>query len=200
MSSTTACSAALRWGVGGALLAATALTFASAVAVASPWEYPGPAGSWAWLLIESADVVGELGILAALVAVHRSQREGVGPVGRAGFWLSAVGAVLFAASTLMWLLPPADGVVLDILFNGALLSWLVGLPLLGAGTVQAGVLPRWCGWLLSAYAPFFLVAFLLLDVSSWARAPIGLPWLAVAYALGTHGRIRPVPGTVQVGA
>ncbi len=195
----TARPVALRWGVHGALVGAAALTFAGAIAVMSPWAYPGPEGSWAWTLIESADVVGELGILAALVAVHVSQRERSSRVGTAGFWLSAVGTVLFVVSTLLWLLPPADGVVLDVLFIGALVGWLLGLPLLGAGTLRAAVLPGWCGWVLLAYAPVFLLAFVLVEVSSWARAPIGLPWLAVAYALSSVGPPARAAGTGQVG-
>lgn len=200
MSTTATRSPVTSAGIRGAVLAAVALTAAGVAAVLSPWPYPGPEGSWAWVTIESADVVGEVGIVVALGAVHALQRTRSGSLGRIGFWLSASGAALFAVSTAMWLMPLTDGILLDVLFNGALLGWLLGLPLLGAGTLRAGVLPRWCGWLIVAYGPLFLTAFLLVDTSSWARLAIGLPWLGVARALAITGSSRPVVGTGRVAA
>jgi hypothetical protein len=172
-------STAVRWGVVGALLAAAALTFAGVVALLSPY----PEGSTAWLLVASSEAIAGAAVLVALVALHVLQGSRSGWLGRAGTWIAGAGSALMTVTTVMWLLPLTDGLLLDVLFYGAVLGWLVGFPLVGAGAVRAQVLPRWCAVLLGAYSPLFAAVFLLIDGFGGVRAILALPWLAVAYAL-----------------
>lgn len=186
-------------GVTGAATAGIALTVAAVVAVLTP--YPSPEGSWSFYVIQSSDVIAEAALLLALVALHDRQRPRYGALGAVGFWSTAAGTVLFIVSTLVWLIADPDGPLLDVLFYGAVVAWLVGFPLLGIATLRAGVFPRWSGWLLVCYMALFLTALLLAEPLPATRFLIGFPWLAVAYALRAEGRTgRPVPGTVQVGA
>lgn len=176
-------STAVRWGVAGALLAAVALTFSGIVALISPYANMGPEGSTSWLLIESSDATAEFGVLIALLALHILQGRRSGWSGAAGTWIAGGGSVLMIVSTVMWLLPLTDGLLLDVLFNAAVLGWLIGFPLVGIGAFRARVLPRWCAVLLCCHSLLFAGVFVLVDWFGEARALMALPWLAVAYAL-----------------
>jgi hypothetical protein len=173
----------IKWGSWGAVLAASALTLSGVLAFVFPGPNMGPEGSLSWYLIESSDAVAEVGVLAALVGLHVRQTPRYGRLGTAGFLIAFTGTVLFIVSTVMWLLPLTDGIVLDVLFNGGALGWLVGYPLLGVATLRAAVLPRWCGVLLTGYVAYFIAVFFLVDFYGEARALFGPVWLAVAYAL-----------------
>jgi hypothetical protein len=61
-----------------------------------------------------------------------------------------------------------------------ILGWFVGFPLLGIATLRSRMLPRWCGVLLLAYFPLFL---LLLGSYGWGGIALGLLWMALSYAL-----------------
>lgn len=176
----------VRWAVSGALLAAIGLTVSSIFAFAlvrPPASNMGPVGSLSWYLIESSDAIAEVGILAALVGLHARQSPGYGRLGTAGFITAFAGTACFVLSTVIWLLTKTDGMFLGILFSSALLGWIVGFPLLGIATLRARVLPRWSGLLLVTYPAVFLLAFLLVDFYGEARVLLGLPWLALGYAL-----------------
>lgn len=176
----------VRWAVSGALMAVIGLTVSSIVAFAlvqPPASNMGPVGSLSWYLIESSDAIAEVGILAALVGLHVRQSSSYGRLGTAGFIAAFVGTACFVLSTVIWLLTKTDGMFLGILFSSALLGWLVGFPLLGIATLRARVLPRWGGLLLVAYPAVFLLAFFLVDFYGEARVLLGLPWLALGYAL-----------------
>jgi hypothetical protein len=69
---------------------------------------------------------------------------------------------------------------LDWLVAVGVLGLLVGLVLYGAATLQARVLPRWCGILFIIFMP---VGILLGDLQPiWG----GLVWVALGYALWSH--------------
>ena len=57
------------------------------------------------------------------------------------------------------------------------LGQAVGLVLYGAATLQAKVLPRWCG------IGFIIVAPLAYILGSFGNVLFGLIWLALGYAL-----------------
>lgn len=61
-----------RWGVAGALLAGIGW-MVSGFFYVFPGEGDGPEGSLSWYLIESADAIAEVGMLAALVGLHVRQ-------------------------------------------------------------------------------------------------------------------------------
>jgi hypothetical protein len=70
--------------------------------------------------------------------------------------------------------------VLGSIFVLGILGWFVGFPLLGIATLRSRMLPRWCGVLLLAYFPLFL---LLLGSYGWGGIALGLLWMALSYAL-----------------
>lgn len=192
-------SSLVRWGVLGALLAATGWTVSGIVAFVFGVAPFGPVGSLSWYLIESSDAIAEAGMMALLVGLHARQAPSYGRLGMAGFIVAFVGTAGLFSSTVIWLLEPtASGVLFDMLFNWGILGMLAGFPLLGIATFRARVLPRWCGLLLVAFLIVFVLIFFLVDYSGAARALFGPYWLALAYALwsqsGIAGRTSREPG------
>jgi hypothetical protein len=176
----------IRWGVSGALLAATGWTVSGIVALIFGVAPFGPVGSLSWYLIESSDAIGETGMMVFLVGLHLLQRPNYGRLGAAGFVLAFVGTASIFLATVIWLLtayPVGEGAILDVLEIVALLGLLAGFPLLGIATFRARVLPRWCGVLLVAFPAVFILMSFLVDYSGAARALLGPYWLALGYAL-----------------
>jgi hypothetical protein len=100
-------------------------------------------------------IVAVLLVLVGLVGFHAIQGENYGRIGRAGFYTVIVatfaqvlGLVVFLAGSaaLFWLVFPVGA-----------LAVLVGFVLYGAATLQARVLPRWCG-----------IAFIALGYVLWS--------------------------------
>ena len=85
--------------------------------------------------------------LAGLVGLHTLQRGNYGRIGRAGFYTAAVGLLAQALAALLLLISsdvsevPLQWLVTPV----GSLTVLVGLVLYGAATLQARVLPPWCG-------------------------------------------------------
>lgn len=180
------------------MLAAASSVLAGVLAAVFPGRNMGPEGSLSWFLIESCDIVAELGLIAALVGLHLRQAYRSGRLGWIGVVLTVAGTGLMVVSTVIWLLPMTDGVLLDVLFNGALLLWLVGFPAFGIATLRARILPRWCGVLLLGFVPYFAILFVLVDYWGEVRALLAVIWLALAAALRTDSRA--VGGGERVGA
>lgn len=175
-----------RWGIAGALLAATAWTFSGVFAfvlVQPPASNMGPVGSLSWHLIESSDAIAEVGMLAVLVGLHVRQAPSYGRLGVAGFVVAVVSTAFLLLSTVLWLLTHNGDGIVGLLFSLGGLGVLVGLPLLGVATLRAGVLPRWCGLLLVAWLVYFPLIFFLVDFYGEARALFGLVFLALGCAL-----------------
>jgi hypothetical protein len=181
-------SSLVRWGVWGALLAATGWTVSGIVALIFGVAPFGPVGSLSRYLIESFDAVAEVGMMVLLVGLHARQAPDYGWLGRVGFVVAFVGTASSFLTTVIYILTfNRFETVVSVLQNLGILGWLVGFPLLGIATFQARVLPRWCGVLLVAFAPIlFLLFFFLVDRSGAVRAFFGPYWLAVGYALWSH--------------
>ncbi len=114
--------------------------------------------------------------VVALVGFHALQGRNYGRIGRAGLYTTISSTVLFELLLLVSLFG-GDVEGIDWLAAVGLLGLLVGLVLYGAATLQARVLPRWCGILFIFFMP---VGILLGDLQPiWG----GLVWLALAYAL-----------------
>jgi hypothetical protein len=137
----------------------------------------------AWLLL----VVG-------LAGFHALQEERYGLIGRTGFYTVIVGASahVVAAVTQEVLGLTWESTALEFLAFLGLLVAMVGFVLYGAATLQARVLPRWCGvgfivglpvWrgigMVSEYGG------LLGGTVGWTLGGIlfGLLWLALGYVL-----------------
>ena len=176
----------VRWGALGALLAAIAWTVSGIIAlvlVQPPATNMGPQGSLSWYLIESSDAIAEIGMMGAVVGLHARQTPSYGRLGMAGSIVAFVGAGLAALSTVLWLLTGYGDGIVGLMFSLGGLGTLVGFPILGLATLRAGVLPRWCGWLLVGWLLYFPLIFILLDFYGEARALFGLVFLAVGYVL-----------------
>ena len=133
-------------------------------------DEPGPLDVLA-ILAYVLEVVGLLGF-------HALQGSNYGRIGRAGLYTTIGAIVLWEFLILRGLL--GSDVGLGWLVAVGVLGTLVGLVLYGAATLQARVLPRWCGIAFIILVP---VGILLVDYASlWE----GLVWLALGYGLWSH--------------
>jgi len=113
--------------------------------------------------------------VVGLVGFHALQGRNYGRIGRAGLYTTIASIVVFELLLVASLL--GGDVGLDWLVAVGVLGLLVGLALYGAATLQARVLPRWCGILFIIFLP---VGILLGDLQPiWG----GLAWLALGYVL-----------------
>jgi len=124
---------------------------------------------------EGVFLVALLLVLAGVFGFHFLQADRYGVIGRAGLWtifaatlVQEVGLLIFifGDATLFWLVSPVGYVAM-----------IVGYVLFGAATLQAGVLPRWCGLALLLGEP---VTYLLGD---YGGLVFGLMWVALGYVL-----------------
>ena len=124
---------------------------------------------------EGIFLVALLLVLAGVFGFHFLQQDRYGPIGRAGLWtifgatvVQEVGLLIFILgdATLFWLVSPVGYVVM-----------IVGYVLFGAATLQAGVVPRWCGLALLLGEP---VTYLMGD---YGGIVFGLMWVALGYVL-----------------
>src|SRR5215213_9810771 len=116
--------------------------------------------------------------VVGLVGFHALQGRNYGRIGRAGLYTTIGSIVVFELLLLTSLL--GGDVGLDWLVAVGVLGLLVGLVLYGTATLQARVLPRWCGILFIILMP---VGILLGDLQPiWG----GLVWLVLGYALWSH--------------
>jgi hypothetical protein len=124
---------------------------------------------------EGVFLVALLLVLAGVVGFHFLQQDRYGPIGQAGLWtifcatvIQEVGLLIFifGDATLFWLVSPVGYVAM-----------IVGYVLFGAATLQAGVLPRWCGLALLLGEP---VTYLMGD---YGGIVFGVMWVALGYVL-----------------
>ncbi len=132
-----------------------------------------------------------VGVLVAIAALHALQRRHYGPQGAlaalsAFSGLAMIVAVWFLAERVVPItLAGPVGIVCLVVASGG----IVGL---GIVTINAGVLPRWCGAALIAGSPpgigivfmlssLFVMARILPGEIGWALA--GIPWMLVGYAI-----------------
>ena len=121
--------------------------------------------------------------LAGLVGLHALQGGNYGPIGQVGFYTAAVAllaqalaalVLLMGSEALLWLVTPVGSLVL-----------MVGLVLYGAATLQAMVLPPWCGLALIVVPP--IAFYLNSKVFYGSLALFGVLWVALGYALWSRG-------------
>ena len=143
----------IRWGGLAAMLTGVAFIVLMLIPEGSP-------GSFSYVLGSIVFIVALLLLLVGLAGFHALQKGNYGRIGRAGFYtiVAAASAQLIAQVGLMF-----GSTALEFLDFLGFLGVMVGLVLYGAATLQARVLPRWCG-----------VGFI-----------VGLPiWLALSAILG----------------
>ena len=122
------------------------------------------------------DLVAALLMVVGLLGLHALQKDNYGRIGRGGFWtvvmaslVQVLGVVVFwlGSAALIWLVFPV-----------AFLAIPVGLIIYGVATLQARVLPRWCGLGLIIIPPITLVLG-----DKYGSVLLGLLWLALGYLL-----------------
>jgi hypothetical protein len=131
-------------------------------------------GSFAHVLLLLAALL----TLAGLAGLHALEGGNYGSIGRAGFYTAAAGLLADALAALLllmgievlWLVAPVGSLLI-----------MVGLLLFGAATLQAMVLPPWCGLALIVVPP---IAFYLNSrVYYGSLALYGVLWVALGYVL-----------------
>jgi len=162
----------IRWGGLAAMLAGLVFVVNSFLAFAVP---EGPYSDVVF-------VVGVLLVLVGLVGFHALQKGSYGRIGRAGFYTLAVASLaqIVGLEALLW-----DGTDVEWLVEWLLLvadlGVLIGYVLYGVATLQARVLPRWCGvgFIVGLPASIVLEEFL-------GGLLFGFLWLALGYVLWNH--------------
>ncbi len=119
-------------------------------------------------------IIGILSVVAGLFGFHALQKDHYGRVGRGGLWTVALATLAQVVGLVVFLLgsPALEWLVFPVGTSAV----LIGFVLYGAATLQARILPRWCG-IAIIVGPFL---FLLGD---YAGILFGLVWLALGYVL-----------------
>ena len=129
-------------------------------------------GGSPWLTV--LFIVAFLLLLAGMVGFRALQKGSYGRIGRVGFYAVLAAGVIILIWNLIFLL---SGSSIEWLRSIALLGVLVGFALYGAATLQARVLPRWCGVV-------FIIAFPITALlEAFGNIWFGLVWLALGYIL-----------------
>ena len=109
------------------------------------------------------------------VGFHALQKDDYGRIGRGGLWTVVVATLALVVGMIVSLL---GSTALDEgpFFPVVTLAVVVGFVLYGAATLQARVLPRWCGI-------GFIVGPLMFVLGDLGGILFGLLWLALGYVL-----------------
>ena len=144
------------------------------------------------MAVGKGDETGPLDILVILAFVlevvgllgfHALQGRDYGRIGRAGLYTTIVAIAALEIQILAALFGSGEG--LGLLVPIGVLGMLVGLVLYGAATLQAKVLPRWCGMLFIILVPVTVLFFIVL-AGYYSNIWEGLVWLALGYGLWSH--------------
>lgn len=143
-----------------------------------------------------------------MMGFHAYQRHIYGRIGDAFFWLVVVGSLLVVLGGVVFITlgeagdvlqasPPLVWIVLGLLgLVVGLASMAVGFVLYGVATLQARVLPRWCGVAFIGAMPFALASGIALawiipeSVFTSVFIVFGVAWLALGYALWARREVR----------
>ncbi len=164
----------IRWGALGAVLAGVVWIVSGILAVI--YQGVHAPGSLADYLVEGTFAAGLLLTSGAMVGLHALQKDNYGRIGRAGFYTVVVASLGQVLGTMVLL---AGSTALEFLvFPVGVLGVLVGFVLYGAATLQARVLPRWCGIGLIVGLPVAIVLGLY-----GGNVLFGIFWLMLGYVL-----------------
>jgi hypothetical protein len=115
-------------------------------------------------------------MLVGLLRLHALQKDHYGRIGRVGFWTVVVGSLAQVLNLIVFMLG-SEALVFWLAFPGYYVAVPIGLMLYGIATLQARVLPRWCGLGLIIIPPITV----FLGTSGWIL--FALLWLALGYVL-----------------
>jgi hypothetical protein len=121
--------------------------------------------------------------LVGLVGLHALQGGNYVRIGRAGFYTAAAGLLTQALGALVLLMgsEALESLALWIVAPVESLTVSVGLVLYGAATLQARVLPPWCGWGLIVVSP--IAFYLNSKVFYGSLALFSVLWVTLGYVL-----------------
>ena len=125
-------------------------------------------------------------LLVGLAGFHVLQKEHYERIGRAGFYTVIVGvSVMIIIQILTWVGLALGITALVLPDPGGLLIVLVGLVLYGVATLQARVLPRWCGVGFIVGVPVLIGMSVVSGEYGEMLGGIlfGILWLALGYVL-----------------
>jgi hypothetical protein len=143
----------------------------------------GPIRSFSGRIGTAVFIVALLLLIVALVGFHALQQDSYRRVGRAGFYTLIVGASFQIVASVVRLF---GSTALEFLDMVGLLGVFVGLVLYGAASLQARVLPRWCGVGFIVAVPVFIIGSALLGGvfgGTLGGILFGLLWIALGYVL-----------------
>jgi hypothetical protein len=166
----------IRWGGLAAVLSGVLFILLFAIPEPPPDSFLDDLGSVVF-------IVALVLLLGGLVGFHALQKANYGRIGRAGFYTFIVGA---SAQILAAIARLSGSTALEFLDFLGLIGVLVGLVLYGAATLQARVLPRWCGVGFIVGLPVWLVLSAVLPGESGGILGgilFGLLWVALGYTL-----------------
>ena len=128
-----------------------------------------------------------------MVGFHILQMGCYGRIGRVGFWTVVIASIVLGlgvAGRLWW----ENSAPLWLVSPVSTLGLLVGFILYGAATLQARVLPHWCGMTFMAALPAAIALVWIRPVlglgegTSTTSILFGVAWLALGYVLWTRRR------------
>jgi hypothetical protein len=134
-------------------------------------------------------IIAALMMLMGLVGLHTLQKDDYGRIGRGGFWAVVLATLAQALSIIVFLL--GSDALGWLVFPVGFVAVPVGLLLYGAATLQAKVLPRWCGLALTIIPPITMV------LGDYGGILFGLLWLAVGYVLWSRSAASEQPSRVS---
>ena len=123
--------------------------------------------------------------VGGFVGFHTLQKDNYGRIGRGGFWTVVVAALALVVGLIVLLV--GSMALEGLFFPVVTLAVFVGFVLYGAATLQARVLPSWCGIGFIVGPSIFLLGDLLGSVGGIL---FGLLWLALGYVLWSHSGNR----------
>ena len=166
----------IRWGGLAAMLAG--LTFIVLMLIPE-----GSPGSYLYTLNNLAFIVAVLFMLLGLAGFHALQKGSYGRIGRGGLYtVIAAGSVQILAQVGLI----SGSMAFRFLDFLGLLGVMVGFVLYGAATLQARVLPRWCGVGFIVGLPVWWILSVILGNEyggSLGGIIFGFLWLALGYVL-----------------
>lgn len=139
-------------------------------------------GSFLDVLVSGLFIVALLAMLVGLAGFHTLQQGDYGRIGRAGFYTVVVAALVQILAQVVLVLSSTAAEVLDLV---GLVGLMVGFVLYGAATLQARVLPPWCGVGFMVGLPIWVILAVVLGGFGGTLGGIlfGLLWLALGYTL-----------------
>lgn len=162
----------IRWGGLAAILAGVAFILDIL------FHFAMPEADWTNVAVYTVALVL---MVVGLLRLHALQKDSYGRIGRVGFWTVVVVTLAQVLGLAVLLLGS------DVLFWLGLVGFIavpVGLILYGVATLQARVLPRWCGLGLIIIPPITIIPRAITTVyQNYGLILLGLLWLALGYVL-----------------